>query len=151
MSNDFDSVTISAMKLCAARHNAAISDDTFIALAGDFARALYEAAKEPAIYPQRGEVLVDGTLRELAPAPQERTETPPPDPPKPPWKGNGAKRSHKLSYDDKVRIKSRYEHELEERKAAGLSKVRSGFIAGLAAEFGVTDSTIYNVVANKDS
>jgi len=142
MSNGFDSVTISAMKLCAARHDPAIAADSFIALIADFARVVAgDVAQAPTL------ATVDRPLTPTAAGPR----TPVSDAPaqhKPPRKGNGAKR-HRLSYDDKVRIRARYEAELDDRKAHGAAEVRSGFIAGLAAEFGMSDSTIYSIVTNK--
>ena len=146
--NGFDSVTIGAMKLCAARHDPSVNAEAFIAAIADFARAvageLDEQPKQTAApahaAPQIQTVVVDGKARELAAEFASLA--------KPRVKGNGAKR-HKLGYDDKVRIKSRYKAELETRKAEGLSKVRGGFIAGLAAEYGVSDSTIYSIVTNK--
>jgi hypothetical protein len=89
-----------------------------------------------------------------AAAPEPKPEAAPaPQPDKPATKpnGHGERKStstfrHKLSYDDKVRIKQRYDADMEKRRAAGFATASRGFVASLATEFGVTDKSIYNVL-----
>jgi hypothetical protein len=57
----------------------------------------------------------------------------------------------KLSYDDRTRIRVRYQAELDDARARGLQKISYGFVAALAAEFGVTKRTITNIGRNADS
>lgn len=134
----FDSVTIAGMKLCAARNDAALDAGAFIALISDFARAVAAEIEPEQTQPVAAKIVArdptNGEAKRDKDQPRRAT----------PSKGNRGR----LSYDDKVRIKSRHDAELEARGAAGSSRPRSGFVQELAAEYGVSDSTIYTIVSN---
>jgi hypothetical protein len=63
---------------------------------------------------------------------------------KPNGSGQRAKRTSRrprVTYDDRVKIKARHEQHMQ-----GRQRPESGFIAGLATEFGCSDGTIYAIL-----
>jgi hypothetical protein len=130
--------------------NAASADKTVSdADLGALVRILLRLSSTGAVVPANDQKLRDLAQHEAAEAAHERIRdrapakknggVPPIKPVSKPVKRGASKHGKRLSYDDKVRIKSRYDQELQNRVAAGFPKVRGGFVAGLASEFGCSN------------
>ncbi|HEU4619778.1 MAG TPA: hypothetical protein VFV10_17200, partial [Gammaproteobacteria bacterium] len=61
------------------------------------------------------------------------------------------RRKGRLSYDDRTRIRTRYQAELESQQAKGFNRLPRGFVQAMAVEFGVTAQTIADIGRNRDS
>lgn len=83
-------------------------------------------------------------LKDPAPIPPKRT--PAPDKRNAPGRGNW-----KLSYDNRTRIRTRYQTALEEQRAKGLLQLPHGFVKAMAIEFNCSEQTVRNIGQNRDS
>lgn len=199
MTHDLDNVTVLGMRVCAARFDASVTGEEFIALVQQLVSAAvreYEATRAteadenlPNLPPGRGaEVPAASTSgprsqqgdavgpgdetvdEEIARLMTATPDQPIPQPVKPngmldeasdePASDTAAERraaqraggyGPKLSYDDRTRIRTRYQAALDEQLALGRGRVPRGLVAQLAAEFGCSDATVISIGRNKDS
>lgn len=147
-----DDVMRSAVVLCASRLDANVSASDFVDALDSLLERTYEAGYRagteaadeappnlpPLRFPTRKEAVADASSEATDEDKEGEDKAVPRSP-------SAKKRRRGLSHDDKVRVRARYDEAL-----VGRQRAPYGFVEGLAAEYGVSEWTIWNAVRGGD-